>query len=139
MKYVLMLITGLSLSVAQAQNVASTTHPEDSNTIICVFPIEHMPEFPGGRDAMLKYLSQNIRLPEEVISGQVKGRVYVNFLIDEQGHVRDAVIVKGLSKACDEEALRLISEMPDWIPGKQNGKAVVVKYTLPVVFDRKAK
>lgn len=59
--------------------------------------------------------------------------------MDEQGHVKDAVIVKGLNKACDEEALRLISQMPDWVPGKQNGKAVAVNYTIPVVFDRKAK
>lgn len=63
----------------------------------------------------------------------------MQFLMDEQGHVKDAVIVKGLNKTCDEEALRLISQMPDWKPGRQNGKAEVVKYTIPVVFDRKAK
>jgi outer membrane biosynthesis protein TonB len=96
MKYVLTLITGLTISFAQAQAIDSTIHSEDSNTIICVF--EQGPEFTGGQDALLKYLSQHIRLPEEVISGQVKGKVYVQFSITEKGQVKDAVIVKGLNK-----------------------------------------
>ena len=65
---------------------------------------------------------------------EIQGNVYVTFLVDKDGKVKDAKILRGIGGGCDEEALRVVSHMPDWKPGKQNGRAVMVQYNLPVKF-----
>jgi len=94
-----------------------------------------MPEYPGGQVALVKYLSKNIKYPPIYKKNKVNGRVLVSFVIDKDGKVTSAQIVKGLNEECDAEALRVISKMPDWIPGEKNGVKVAVQFGLPVNFE----
>lgn len=96
--------------------------------------VEVMPEFPGGTSALMKYLSGNIKYP--TISQEIgsEGRVIVQFVVDKDGTITNPVVVRGIDAHLDKEALRVISAMPKWKPGRQNHKAVRVKYTVPVVF-----
>ena len=103
--------------------------------------VEEMPQFPGGAPKLMEYLSQNIRYPKEAMEANKQGRVIVTFVIGKDGSISDARVAKSVDEALDAEALRVISSMPNWTPGKQNGKAVNVKYTVPITFrlDGKAK
>ncbi len=96
--------------------------------------VEEMPSFPGGEEALFKYLGKNIEYPVMASDAGIQGVVYVNFVIDKDGKVKDAKVLKGIGGGCNEEALRVIKTMPAWKPGKQRGKAVKVSYNLPVRF-----
>jgi TonB family protein len=95
--------------------------------------VENMPEFNGGAGALMQYLSHNIRYPEE---SDVQGRVIVSFVVDKDGSISNAQVVKSLHPSFDAEALRIINNMPKWIPGTQNGKPVNVKYAVPISFRK---
>ncbi len=100
--------------------------------------VEDMPEFPGGGEsALLRYLSKNIKYPPLARENNIQGIVYVTFEIDRSGKVKDAKILRGIGGGCDEEALRVVSNMPQWKPGRQRGKPVRVQYNLPVRFTLK--
>ena len=103
--------------------------------------VEVMPQFPGGAPKLFEYLSQNIRYPKEAMESNTQGRVIVSFVVCKDGSICDAKVVKSVSPALDAEGLRVISSMPNWTPGTQSGKAVNVKYTVPISFrlDGKAK
>jgi TonB family protein len=103
--------------------------------------VEVMPQFPGGAPKLFEYLSQNIRYPKEAMESNTQGRVIVSFVVCKDGSICDAKVVKSVSPALDAEGLRVISNMPNWTPGTQSGKAVNVKYTVPISFrlDDKAK
>ena len=103
--------------------------------------VEVMPQFPGGAPKLFEYLSQNIRYPKEAMESNTQGRVIVSFVVCKDGSICDAKVVKSVSPALDAEGLRVISNMPNWTPGTQSGKAVNVKYTVPISFrlDGKAK
>ncbi len=94
--------------------------------------VEHMPEFNGD---LKLYMASNIHYPDEARKAGVEGRVVLSFVVNEDGKVSDIQVLRGISTACDEEAIRVVKEMPDWKPAKQNGKAVKVRYTLPVIFS----
>lgn len=96
--------------------------------------VEKMPEFPGGIAELMKYLSSNIKYPVEAHKAGIQGRVVVSFVVNKDGTVKDAKIVRSVDKSIDAEALRVISAMPKWQPGYQDGKAVSVRYTVPVTF-----
>ena len=97
--------------------------------------VEVMPQFPGGERALMKWLSENINYPKEAQDKGIQGRVSLRFVVTPDGSIKDVKIVKSLdSAACDNEAVRAVKTMPNWIPGKQNGKPVYVYYSLPVVF-----
>ena len=98
--------------------------------------VEQMPEFPGGPSAQMKFLSQNIVLPKAELDREYSGRCYIKFMVDSTGLIRNPEVIKGIPQCpeCDREALRVIQLMPRWKPGKQNGKAVNVYYTIPVIF-----
>ena len=96
--------------------------------------VEEMPEFPGGQIAMLEYLSKNVRYPDEAHKAGKQGRVIATFVVEKDGSITNAKVVRSIDPLLDAEALRVISSMPNWIPGKQNGKPVAVKYTVPVSF-----
>lgn len=95
---------------------------------------EQMPSFPGGDRKLLDYLSENIRYPEELAESCIQGRVIVTCVIEKDGSVSNVKVVKSVDQRLDAEAVRVVSGMPKWIPGKQNGVAVRVKYTIPVTF-----
>ena len=97
--------------------------------------VEEMPEFPGGPKALMDYLMTNVKYPKTAFDANIQGRVIAQFVVDKEGSVRDAHIVKSVDPALDAEALRVINNMPKWRPGRQNGKVVNVKYTIPVSFS----
>ena len=96
--------------------------------------VEEMPEFPGGMGECMKFLSKNIKYPTISQENGVQGRVIVQFVVNRDGSIVDPVVVRGVDPYLDKEALRVIATMPKWKPGKQRGKAVRVKYTVPVMF-----
>ena len=96
--------------------------------------VEEMPEFPGGVDAMMEYLQKELRYPESAKEKGIQGRVTVQFIIDKEGNVTNSKVTRSVDKDMDTEAIRLVKAMPKWKPGMQKGKAVAVKYTVPVVF-----
>lgn len=97
---------------------------------------EQMPMFRGGDRALMEYLEQNVRYPED-FEGCAQGRVVVQIVIDEAGNVTNPTVVKSLAPELDKEALRVVGNMPKWRPGKVNGKSCKVKYTIPVTFKLK--
>ncbi|SOD88658.1 TonB family protein [Spirosoma fluviale] len=101
--------------------------------------VEKVPEFPGGIRALYQYLARNLRYPTEARQNKIQGRVYVKFIVDKTGDIRELRVLKGIGGGCDEEAIRVVSQMPNWIPGKQQGKAVSVMYNLPIQFSLEKK
>jgi len=96
---------------------------------------ETQPEFPGGTKALMRYLAENTRYPEAARKAGVSGRVFVSFVIDTAGYVSRIQVLKGLGYGCDEEAIRVVAQMPvPWKPGTLSGRAVAVRYNLPVQF-----
>jgi len=98
---------------------------------------EVMPEFTGGDDALFRYLGKNMRYPQAAQRAGIEGTVVVTFVVAPNGAITKAEVVKGLGYGTDEEALRVINNMPAWQPGRQNGRAVPVRYTIPIRFSLK--
>jgi protein TonB len=96
--------------------------------------VEQQPEYPGGMDALRNFLGKNLNYPRQAASTGVSGRVYVSFVVNTDGSLTDLQVVKGIGFGCDEEAVRVMRKMPNWRPGKQAGRAVRVKYSLPISF-----
>ena len=96
--------------------------------------VEQMPSFPGGMGALMSWLSQNIKYPVIAAENGVEGRVIVQFVVEKDGSVNGVKVVRGKDPSLDKEAVRVVSKMPKWNPGKQRGKPVRVKYTVPVTF-----
>ena len=99
--------------------------------------VDEAPQFPGGMAGMMQYLSSNIRYPEDAREAGTQGRVIVSFIVEKDGSISNAKVAKPTYSSLDEEALRVVSAMPNWMPGKQNGQAVRVKYAVPVSFRLK--
>lgn len=97
--------------------------------------VEQQPEFPGGMAEMYKYLGKNIKYPSAAQRANVTGKVFLTFVVNSDGSIQGVETLKGLGFGCDEEAMRVVKTMPKWNPGKQSGRAVRVKYTLPVNFQ----
>lgn len=96
--------------------------------------VEQMPEFPGGQEGLMAYLRKNVRYPQKAVEVDIQGRVMISFVVNAKGMVEGAKVMRGIGGGCNEEALRVVNAMPKWKPGKQNGQAVKVYYTLPVSF-----
>ena len=96
--------------------------------------VEQMPQFPGGDAALFEYLSTHIKYPTIAEENGVQGRVIVTFVVERDGSITDVKVVKSVDPSLDKEASRVVQGMPKWIPGKQNGDPVRVKYTVPVTF-----
>lgn len=108
------------------------TMPADTSKVFMV--VEDMPEFPGGLPALMKYLASNIKYPVEAQKAKVEGRVLVQFVVEKDGAVTNAHVMQSASELFDAEALRVVSAMPQWKPGTQNGKPARVQFTLPIMF-----
>jgi TonB family protein len=96
--------------------------------------VEEMPEFPGGEDALRQYISEAVNYPDSANKNGIQGKVYVSFIVAKDGSVVDAKIARGVDPLLDKEALRVVSSLPKWEPGKQDGKPVNVSYTVPINF-----
>jgi TonB family protein len=119
--------------LAIAPPVPSEAVEEEEEVIFVV--VESMPEFPGGQQAMMRYIGENIQYPVIAQENGIQGRVICQFVIEKDGKVTDIQVVRSSGDASlDKEAIRVINSMPKWTPGKQRGKTVRVKYTIPVNF-----
>ena len=96
--------------------------------------VEQMPQFPGGDAELMKFLSKNIKYPTIAQENGTQGRVIIQFVVERDGSITDVRVARGVDPYLDKEAVRVVKSMPKWIPGKQNGKAVRVKFTVPVMF-----
>ena len=96
--------------------------------------VEEMPEYPGGLSKLTDYLTKNIKYPQMARESGIQGRVFVNFVVEPDGSVSNINVMRSLGGGCDEEAVRVVKNMPKWKPGKQRGKPVRVSYILPIVF-----
>ena len=108
--------------------------PPVENEDVVFMVVEKMPVFPGGDAELFAYLSTNIRYPAEARETKSEGRVICSFVIEKDGSINEVEVVKSVSPSLDEEAVRVISAMPNWTPGEQRGQQVRVKYTLPINF-----
>lgn len=120
----------------QATNQPSgqaATQPPMADEVFTVVQVP--PSFPGGNAQISNYLRQNLRYPEAALKARVEGRVFVSFIVTYEGGIRDVSILKGYGYGINEEARRLVQNMPNWIPGRQAGRPVNVKYNLVVPFE----
>ena len=124
--------TELAKAEAKASDV---TAPADTTKNVVYDVTETMPQFPGGQGVMMKYLAANIKYPASAVKAKKQGRVIVAFVIQKDGSVTNARIVRSVDPELDAEALRIVKAMPNWTPGTQDGKPVNVRYTIPVVFS----
>ncbi|KAF0128998.1 MAG: TonB [Bacteroidetes bacterium] len=118
--------------VVKTEELATVTSDSITDEVFTV--VETMPEFPGGGEAMIKFMVSNIRYPESARKDTVQGKVFVNFIVDKNGKVSNVKVIRGIGHGCDEEAARVVAMMPDWTPGQQRGKNVNVSFNLPVTF-----
>lgn len=117
-------------TVAQTHVVVANTN----DTVYDGHPAEVDPEFPGGMEALYKYLAENIKYPEQAKAEKMQGRVAVSFVIEKDGSVTNAKVVRGIGGGCNEEALRVVNAMPKWTPGRMSDEPVRVNYVLPITF-----
>ena len=96
--------------------------------------VDQMPEFPGGMEAMMKFVADNVKYPEEAKDKNIEGRVFVGFVIEKDGSVSNVKVLRGIGGGCDEEAIRVVKSMPNWTPGKQKGEPVRVSFQMPFMF-----
>jgi len=136
-----LIIGSLLISVsAYAQNapqnnqIQQNTTPVFEERITCYDVVEQMPFYPGGEAELSKFISENIKYPYSAIKHKIQGRVIVRFIVTKQGTIDKIEVLRSLSPDCDKEAVRVISYMPKWIPGKQNGVKVSAWFTLPIQF-----
>jgi len=96
--------------------------------------VEEWPSFPGGEEARLRFLSENIRYPQMAREAGIQGTVFLTFVVERDGSVTDVRIVRGIGGGCDEEAIRVVRNMPRWTPGRQRGQPVRVQFNMPIRF-----
>ena len=119
--------------VPPAPPKAELQNPQDSDSQIFTV-VEVLPEFPGGEEARMKYMVENIKYPEEARKKGIQGTAYVTFVVEKDGSISNVKVLRGFDKACDEESVRVIKNMPNWKPGNQRGEAVRVQFNLPIKF-----
>ena len=121
--------------VVEAKSIKLPKEEKKENEEQVIFQVvEEMPNFPGGMNECMKFLARNIKYPVLAQEAKIEGRVIVQFVVDRDGSVNDIKVVRSISPQLDAEAVRVIGLMPKWNPGKQRGKAVAVKYTMPIQF-----
>ena len=121
-----------SAAAVLPQKKSTDQNAKDGKTVYTV--VEHMPEFPGGQDAVMKYLARSIKYPKEAEAKGIEGTVICRFIVNKDGTVSDAIIVRGVDPILDKEVLRVVQSMPKWKAGIQKGKTVNVYYTVPIVY-----
>jgi protein TonB len=137
LQHTLPLLALLACTPCLAQNEVIITEepvaiPEQAQGPDEVFTVvEEMPQFPGGQDALMKYIGKELKYPEEAVENGVQGMVYVSFVVEADGSISNPKVLRGIGYGCDVEAHRVVKGMPNWIPGKQRGKEVRVQYNLP--------
>ncbi|MEZ0539961.1 M56 family metallopeptidase [Fibrella arboris] len=126
-------VDGTTMPMTNVPESLTQPAPAGSNEIFTV--VERNPEFPGGMKALFQFLGNHVRYPDEARKKKVEGKVFVNFVVNTDGAIDRIRILKGIGAGCDEEAVRVMSIMPKWLPGIQSGRPVAVQYTLPIAFS----
>ena len=119
--------------VLKAKEVVVDEKPKEEETKVFDV-VEQMPSFPGGDAELMKFLNSHIKYPAVAEENGIQGRVVATFVVERDGSLTDVKVIKSVDPSLDKEAIRVLKSMPKWIPGKQNGSAVRVKYTVPVTF-----
>jgi protein TonB len=117
----------------EEQAIVEEEPEEEKEDEIFVF-VEDQPSFPGGDEARIKYLQENIKYPEMAKESGIQGTVYVTFVVEKDGRITNVKVLRGIGGGCDEEAVRIIKNMPRWKPGKQRGRAVRAQFNMPIRF-----
>ena len=125
------LILLVALALFCCTSVMAQTEVEDDAIFVVV---ENNPEFPGGSDSLYAYIARNIKYPETAKKEKIEGRVFVTFVIEKDGQVSNAKILRDIGGGCGEEAIRVVKSMPKWKPGTQRGNPVRFQFNLPVSF-----
>ena len=136
------ILAGLSVLTGCGKDAEMIVTPEQlqetnngsSDVLVCIDESQYMPSFPGGGQALMDFIKENIRYTELMEQTCVMGRVVVTFIVEKDGSITDAKVIRGIHPAFDKEALRVINSMPRWNPGMRNGEPVRVKYSVPVSF-----
>ena len=131
----LILMSMMAVLCLMTANAQKTVVSQSKQNIYDV--VEQMPEFPGGMEALINFLSTNIKYPNDAIKQNVGGRVMVMFVVETDGSISNVRVAKRVFPSLDAEAIRVVKTMPKWKPGKEKGRLVRVNYTLPVVFSIK--
>ncbi len=118
----------------EAQEYIPVAEEEEEAEEVIFTVVESMPGFPGGDGARIKYLNENIKYPQMARESGIQGRVFVTFVVEKDGNVTDVRVLRGIGGGCDEEAVRVIKNMPRWNAGKQRGKSVRVQFNMPILF-----
>ena len=127
----------LADDVKAKDQASQDTEPQSDNKVYK--SVEQMPRFPGGEVALMRYLQENIKYPPEAAKKDIEGRVIVQFIIEKTGEVGDVKVVRPISEELDAEAVRVVKTLPKFEPGRQDGEAVSVWYTLPISFKLQSK
>ncbi len=130
MKYVALLLFLAFNSMTFSQE----TPPEEVQMDTFQEDIPSEPEFPGGTTAMMEFIAKNTRYPQSAMLNNEQGRVFVQFVVEKDGSITNAEIMRGVSEALDKEAMRVVQSMPNWIPGESNGKKVRTRQIIPISF-----
>ncbi|MCE7039796.1 energy transducer TonB [Dyadobacter sp. CY312] len=135
--FILLCLTALTSHMVHSQTLKNSEENKQSDEKIFLVVAEQEPEFPGGRMAMTKFINRNMRLSKVPSTKNHLGRVFISFIIDTDGSLQDISIKRGLSSEYDHEAIRIVKLMPNWKPGRQSGRVIRMRYTLPIDFRKK--
>ena len=124
-------ITEESLNILM-ESLSTLADTPDNDSVFQI--VDQMPEFPGGMEAMMKFVASNVKYPEAAKDKNIEGRVFVSFVVEKDGSVSNVKVLRGIGGGCDEEAVRVISSMPKWKPGMHKGEPVRVSYQIPIMF-----
>ena len=131
----------LAVTFANCNNSMLVTNNDQINEIASTNQnqpfviVEDMPEFPGGEQAIFSYIAENVVYPEQAKNDTIQGTVYLKFVVDKTGKVAQTEVIRGVHPLLDQEAIKVIENMPEWIPGKQSGKPVDVIIQIPIKFQ----
>jgi protein TonB len=121
-----------AIGTANAQQPQSSTASDD-DVIFSI--VEKEAQFPGGHDAMMKFIVKNVKYPQTAIENKIEGTVYVEFVIEKNGEITNVKVIRNVSPELDEEAVRVVSKMPKWKPATLRGKTVRCRFRLPIRFQ----
>lgn len=131
---IIILLTATLYNYGQNINNADTLNQSDEPIFMT---LEEPPTFPAGEKALQKFICENTKYPKSAIEEKISGTVYVQFIVEKDGSISDVKVIRGIGGGCDEEAVRVIKQLPDWIPGKQNGVPVRAYFMIPITFNLK--
>ena len=132
-RLLLLLALFVSISFINAQTDVPIVKSESDNADLFTV-VEQMPEFPGGEQAMNDFLLKNLKYPQMAKDKGIQGKVWLSFVVDKDGTIKDVEVLRGIGGGCDEESVRVVKLMPKWKPGYQSGKPVMVKFRFPINF-----